>query len=72
MLRLSFVFVALLFGCEYLQPTGKEKVKIIAKAGGQELTEENIIGLIPQNISFNDSSTFVEKFVDDWIKKQLS
>jgi hypothetical protein len=44
---------------------------VIAKAGNQELTEENIIGLIPPNISSIDSSTFVEKFIDDWIKKQL-
>ncbi|MEP1094931.1 MAG: hypothetical protein ABJG78_07455 [Cyclobacteriaceae bacterium] len=71
MWRFLLVLIVLISGCEYLQPRPKEKTKIIAKAGGQELAEENIIGLIPQNISPSDSSIFVEKFVDDWIKKQL-
>ena len=72
MWRLSFVFLILLASCEYLQPREiTEEVRIIAEAGDQTLTEGNIIGLIPANLSAKDSSTFVEKFVDDWIKKQL-
>lgn len=72
MWRLSFLFLILFAGCEYLQPRETdEQVKVIAKAGDQQLTEDNIIGLIPANISSKDSATFVAKFVDDWVKKQL-
>lgn len=65
------ILFILISSCQYLQPRENGVTKIIAQAGGQELAEENIIGLIPQNISANDSAVFVEKFVDDWIKKQL-
>lgn len=71
MWRLLLLLIVFISGCEYFQPRPKEAAKIIAKAAGQELAEENIIGLIPQNISPGDSAIFVEKFVDDWIKKQL-
>ena len=72
MWRFSFVFLILFAGCEYLQPRETaEEIRVIAEAGDQALTEDNIIGLIPANLSAKDSSTFVEKFVDDWIKKQL-
>ncbi len=66
-----FIIVVLVGGCELLQPREQSATKIIAKAGDQELFEENIVGLIPQNSSATDSAVFVEKFVDDWIKKQL-
>lgn len=71
MWRISIVFSILFIGCEYLEPRQNDPVKVIAKAGNQELTEDNIIGLIPANSSSNDSAVFVQKFVDDWIKKQL-
>lgn len=72
MWRLSFVFLILFASCEYLQPRGStEPVKVIAAVGDQQLSEDNIIGLIPANSSAKDSSIFIEKFADDWVKKQL-
>lgn len=71
MWRLIPILLFLSTSCEYLQPKETEAVKVIAKAGGQELPEENIIGLLPTNISPKDSATFVQKFVEDWVKKQL-
>ncbi len=65
------VLIVLITSCEFLQPKEQVKSRVIAKAGGQELLEENITGLIPVNSSPSDSTVFVEKFVDDWIKKQL-
>ncbi len=65
------VLLIIVSGCEFLQPREQVQSRVIAKAGGQELFEDNIIGLIPSNSSPNDSAVFVEKFVDDWIKKQL-
>ena len=71
MWRLFLVFLIISSGCEYLQPRKTKQIKVIAEAGGQVLIEDNIIGLIPLNSSRNDSTTFVERFIDDWIKKQL-
>ena len=71
MWRLIFILFIFLFSCEYLQPRETKEARVIAEAGGEKLLEENIAGLIPSNSSANDSATFVEKFVNDWIKKQL-
>ncbi len=71
MWRIIFLLSLLFHGCSYFQPKEKKIVRIIAKVGNQQLTEGNIIGLIPSHASKNDSLTFVEKFVDDWVKKQL-
>ncbi len=71
MWRLFPVFILLTTSCEFLQPREQVRSRVIAKAGGQELFEHNIVGLIPSNSSPNDSAVFVEKFVDDWVKKQL-
>lgn len=35
------------------------------------MVASNLEGLIPANLSTADSTTFVEKFVLDWVKKQL-
>ncbi|MEQ9402650.1 MAG: peptidyl-prolyl cis-trans isomerase [Cyclobacteriaceae bacterium] len=71
MWRLIFILFLFLFSCEYLQPRETKEVRVIAEAGGEKLLEETIAGLIPTNTSPADSATFVEKFVNDWIKKQL-
>ena len=63
--------ILLLVGCQYLQPKQEIEEKVIAKVGDKVLTESNLSELSPSNLSREDSSTFAEKFVSDWIKKQL-
>ncbi len=67
----ALLLLILAIGCDYIQPREPEAVSVIAEVGGEKLTEDNILGLIPSNLSPGDSTTFVEKFVNDWIKKQL-
>lgn len=63
--------VALLMGCQYLQPKQVEEVQIVARVGEKELTLTSLNELTPSNLSAADSATFAEKFVMDWVKKQL-
>ncbi len=65
-------FILINVSCQYFQPKAEEvKERVIARSGGQELTESSLKGLIPTNLSNLDSTVFVEKFIDDWIKKRL-
>ena len=44
---------------------------MVAKVGDKTLTKLNLLELTPLNLSSSDSATFAEKFVTDWVKKQL-
>ncbi|MEM6813629.1 MAG: peptidyl-prolyl cis-trans isomerase [Bacteroidota bacterium] len=48
-----------------------EPEKIVARVGEKILSEQSMLELTPTNLSTADSTTFAEKFVTDWIKKQL-
>ena len=63
--------ILLLAGCQYFQPKEEAKERVIARVGEKELVASNIKELIPPNLSPADSTVFVEKFVLDWVKKQL-
>ena len=67
-LILNIVIIA---GCQYFQPKKEGDVKIIAKVGDKTLSLESLRELSPSNLSSTDSATFAEKFVTDWVKKQL-
>jgi len=60
-----------MFGCQYLQPKQEVAEKIVAKVGDKTLSESSLSELTPVNLSQEDSTKFAEKFVTDWIKKQL-
>ncbi|MEQ9468750.1 MAG: peptidyl-prolyl cis-trans isomerase [Ekhidna sp.] len=63
--------ILLLAGCQYFQPKEEIKEKVIARVGEKELVESSLTDLIPANSSAADSAVFAEKFVLDWVKKQL-
>ncbi len=65
------VCLAGLLSCEYFQPKQEVATKQVAKVGDNFLSEEDLIELTPGNLSTEDSTKFAEKFVTDWIKKQL-
>ncbi|WP_425390066.1 peptidyl-prolyl cis-trans isomerase [Ekhidna sp.] len=69
----KYLIINILFlaGCQYFQPKEVSTGKVIARVGDKELEESSIIELIPANLSSADSAVFVEKFVTDWVKKQL-
>ncbi len=66
-----FIFLLIFTSCQYLQPKKNISKKIVAKVGAEELATSSITELIPLNLSKKDSAIFVEKFVVDWVKKQL-
>ena len=70
-MRYIFIFSLLILSCDYIQPREQDTAVVIAEAGDGILTEDDIIGLVPPNLSPQDSATYIEKLVDDWIKKQL-
>jgi len=59
------------FGCQYFQPKQEAPKKVIARVGEATLTASSLSELTPLNSSPADSIVFAEKFVTDWIKKQL-
>ncbi|NQZ78149.1 MAG: peptidyl-prolyl cis-trans isomerase [Ekhidna sp.] len=63
--------IFLLTGCQYFQPKEEQEVRVYARVGEEVLDEFDLDGLIPSNQSSTDSAVFVEKFVLDWVKKQL-
>ena len=63
--------ILLISGCQYFQPKEQTEERVIARVGEKELIESNLNALIPANLSASDSVVFVEKFVLDWVKKQL-
>ncbi len=68
------IWIILLFviaGCEFFQPKENFTELPIARVGEAKLFPSNLHGLIPENLKGEDSLKFAEKFVDDWIKKQL-
>lgn len=68
---LLVIFSCLLFSCQYLQPKQEKEAKLIAKVGEKVLLQSNLSDLTPANLSEEDSTKFAEKFVTDWVKKQL-
>lgn len=69
----SFILILLpvLISCDYFQQKEIVEEQPLARVGETYLYEEDISGLVPSNISTEDSSKLSEKYVNDWIKKQL-
>lgn len=63
--------ILLLTSCQYFQPKEDSSEPVIARVGDKTLVASNLYGLIPANLTSADSTIFVEKFVLDWVKKQL-
>ena len=60
-----------LTGCEYLRPQETKQQVPVARAGESFLYKEDLAGLAPKNVTNEDSTNLAEKYIDDWIKKQL-
>lgn len=58
------------FGCRQMPPMPDDSVRL-ARVGRTELYSSEVTGLVPQNLSAEDSVKFVASYVDRWIVKQL-
>jgi len=61
-----------LFSCEFFKPKEvTEEAPIVTVFNGKSLYKSDLAGLFPKNTSEKDSSILTEKYVDDWVTKQL-
>ena len=66
--QIWLLFLTLFVECELFQPKEEIKELPVARVGETKMYPSDMSGLIPTG---EDSLEFVEKYVDDWIKKQL-
>ena len=67
------IFISLigLFSCEFFQPKEVVSEQPLAEAVDNYLYPSDLEGFLPKSISEEDSAKLVEKYIEDWIKKQL-
>ncbi len=71
-MRINLIVHTIIFtSCQYFQPKAEVSERIVARVGTEELYKSSIGEWIPADLSKTDSTVFVEKFVLDWVKKQL-
>ena len=58
------------WSCSLLEKT-EFKQRTLARAHSVELVESDLVGLIPENTSFEDSVKIVQEYIDQWIRKQV-
>lgn len=63
--------LVLLIGCDFFKPKELNGEKPVARVNDMWLYPSDFTALIPTTLSSEDSTKFAQKFVDDWVKKQL-
>jgi len=71
MFRSLPLILFLVAGCGYFQPKEEVKENPIARVNETYLYANDIEGLIPEDLSDEDSVVLADRFVDEWVKKQL-
>lgn len=70
-MKYGLILTVFLFGCEFFKPKEIKTEEPIARAIDQMLYPSDLVGLFPDNISVQDSAKLAEKYVLNWVKKQL-
>jgi hypothetical protein len=65
------IILAFSYGCEFFKPKETATEAPIARSMESYLYPSDLDGLFPANISSDDSTKLAEKYIEDWIKKQL-
>ncbi len=63
--------IIFLSSCEFFKPKQEVEEVPLATAVSNNLYPSDLEGLLPQYISHEDSVKLVDKYVEDWVKKQL-
>jgi hypothetical protein len=71
-----FLILSLCYGCEFLSLSKGDSVEsqednIVARVHSSYLFKEELEGLIPNGMSSQDSLLITQKFVTNWVKKEL-
>lgn len=69
------IFSGVLISCEFIKMKDEDalhsKSKPIARAHDKHLYLEDLEGLVPMNMAYEDSIQRVERYINNWAKKQL-
>lgn len=70
---LLFLMMYLLISCDYFEVQEKDNTssEIVAIVNTEKLFKENLINILPNNISKQDSLVLVKGYIQDWAIKQL-
>ena len=63
--------ILIFFGCDYLRKKNTVQLNPVARVGEKYLYLTDLVAMLPAGLSRLDSSNFAEKYVDNWVKKQL-
>jgi hypothetical protein len=69
----KILIVALLFlniACSN-QDNKQQNQKIVAKVGNRNLTKQDLIGLVALGSSKKDSASIVQRYIENWVNKQI-
>jgi hypothetical protein len=71
-----FLLLSLIYGCEFLSLNNGDSIEsqeenIVARVRSSFLFKEELEGLVPNGTSLQDSLLITQKFVTNWVKKEL-
>tara|TARA_X000001036_G_scaffold407825_1_gene417555 strand:- start:5906 stop:6742 length:837 start_codon:yes stop_codon:yes gene_type:complete len=65
------LYLTFFLGCDYLNKNQIPTSQSIARVGDNYLYAQDVVKDMPVGLSVLDSGRLVDKYIDDWIKKQL-
>ncbi|MAJ50859.1 MAG: hypothetical protein CMB82_04495 [Flammeovirgaceae bacterium] len=65
------MYLTFFLGCDYLNKNQIPTSQSIARVGDNYLYAQDVVKDMPVGLSVLDSGRLVDKYIDDWIKKQL-
>lgn len=68
MKNIFFILLLLAIACK---PSPKENEKAVARVFDEFLYVKDLDGVLPPNLSPNDSTDLIQEHIDNWIRKQL-
>jgi len=65
------LFLCFLLRCDFINKSQRPKSEPVARVGDNYLYAQDLVKGMPMGLSPSDSGRLVDKYIDDWIKKQL-
>ena len=65
------LFLCFLLRCDFINKSQRPKSEPVARVGDNYLYAQDFVKDMPMGLSSSDSARLVDKYIDDWIKKQL-
>ena len=65
------LFLCFLLRCDFINKSQRPKSEPVARVGDNYLYAQDLVKGMPMGLSPSDSGRLVDKYIDDWVKKQL-